>query len=226
MQVPILFSQSGILAANKPAGMCSQAARETSIPELWELARMWSKEGFVPHRIDRFTSGINLVTINSQALVYLQRNWHSITRKVYLAVAPAPNWDTKSVSIPIDEKTATTQFVVLQRTSRHALIQCELSQNGRKHQIRRHLKYAGYPIVGDRLWGGEKTEVRAGQLLHAWQLEFRVPKPDWTPGEWVKIQARVPEDFKSFGFDTETIDVSATSAIVCWNVPEDWKRPS
>ena len=43
-----------------------------------------------------------------------------------------------------------------------SLLQIEI-ETGRKHQIRRHLADAGYPIVGDRLHGSGAVESEAAE---------------------------------------------------------------
>lgn len=50
-------------------------------------------------------------------------------------------------------------------------------ETGRKHQIRVHLAESGFPVVGDRLYGGSRSaSVKADRLLlHAWVLRFQHP---------------------------------------------------
>ncbi len=70
-------------------------------------------------------------------------------------------------------------------------------ETGRTHQIRVHLKYLGFPIVGDYLYGGRKTQ-KADRLwcprvfLHAAKISF--PHPD-TRKE-ITCQAPIPDDLK------------------------------
>lgn len=87
MEVGVLFSSDGILALNKPPGMCSQGPKTSDIPELWELLRTHHPGGHVAHRIDQYTSGINLAGASKRQISYLMRNWHQITRKNYLSVS-------------------------------------------------------------------------------------------------------------------------------------------
>ena len=48
-------------------------------------------------------------------------------------------------------------------------------KTGRRHQIRAHLAAAGYPIVGDALYG-KKEEIKDTRLhLHAYRLQFSHP---------------------------------------------------
>jgi len=68
---------------------------------------------------------------------------------------------------------------------------------GRTHQIRVHLKYAGFPIVADDKYGGRKT-VRLDrrwcprQFLHAAKIEFNHPKT----GERINFESPLPEDLQ------------------------------
>lgn len=224
MEVGILFSNDGILALNKPAGMCSQGPKTSDIPELWELLRTHHSGGHVAHRIDQFTSGINLAGASKRQVSYLMSNWHQITRKNYLAVIGNPTWSEKIVDTPLKGKSAITAFTVLERSGSFALVQCQLVQNGRTHQIRRHLKPIGAPILGDRKYKGPKTDVRSGQLLHAWRMEVRLPDDSGKPGSWVAIQAPIPNDFKRLGFDWSRWDADANPVLESWPVPSGWRH--
>lgn len=223
MEVGVLFSVGGILALNKPVGMCSQGPKTSDIPELWELLRTFHPGGHVAHRIDQFTSGINLAGASRRQISYLMCNWHQITRKTYLAVIVSPVWDEKVVDTPLKGKSAVTSFKILERSGKFALVQCQLIQNGRTHQIRRHLKSIGSPIVGDQKYKGPTTTTRAGQLLHAWRMEFRAPDESGKPGAWVSIQAPIPGDFRQFGFNWEQWDAQANTTIDAWDVPMGWR---
>src|SRR3989344_879467 len=193
MEIGVLFEKDGILALNKPAGVITQGPGGGKLLELWEMMRSHYSGGNIAHRIDQYTSGINLAGVSRRQVGYLMRNWHQITKKIYLAIAKSPDWDEKVVDKPIGGKSAVTSFRVLERCGSVALLRCELVQNGRTHQIRRHLKSVGSPIVGDRKYGGPATTARAGQLLHAWRMEIRLPDENGKPSEgWTPIQSPIP----------------------------------
>jgi len=69
---------------------------------------------------------------------------------------------------------------------------------GRTHQIRVHLKYAGFPVVGDEKYVGRKVYRLDHRwcprlFLHAAKLRFRHP----VTGNWMEFEAKLPEDLKN-----------------------------
>ena len=61
---------------------------------------------------------------------------------------------------------------------------------GRKHQIRVHLAHAGFPILGDALYGGA-SRWHGGLMLHAWRLSLAHP----VTGERLNLEAPEPDRF-------------------------------
>lgn len=98
---------------------------------------------------------------------------------------------------------ARTHFRVVERFVDHALLRLKL-ETGRTHQIRVHLQYAGFPIVGDPVYGGRFRRPRGGsealierlrsfgrQALHARWLGFVHP----VSGFRLTLEAPRPPDF-------------------------------
>lgn len=52
-----------------------------------------------------------------------------------------------------------THFKVIERFAGHTRLELRL-ETGRTHQIRVHLQYIGYPVVGDPYYGAKKTRTR------------------------------------------------------------------
>jgi 23S rRNA-/tRNA-specific pseudouridylate synthase len=221
----LIFRSKGFLVFNKPAGLptriegndCGRYGRE-----LWELAQELIPDGNIAHRIDMNTSGCVIAGESFRHIRYLQRNWHQITTKTYLALIQTPAWRKKVVSDPIDGKSAKTVFSVLEQTGEIAVVQCELVQSGRTHQIRKHLQSIGSPIIGDRRYGGDESRHRDGQMLHAWRLRFDLPDNYGRPGtQSCVVQAEVPSDFKSQApnINWGRLDKAATNQTLAkWNL--------
>ncbi|MDW7712164.1 MAG: pseudouridine synthase [Deferrisomatales bacterium] len=89
---------------------------------------------------------------------------------------------------------ADTRFRVLAHAPGHALVEAS-PRTGRTHQIRVQLSQAGYPILGDGLYGGAAATAGVAvprQMLHARALSFSHPGT----GKALRIEAPVPEDFR------------------------------
>ena len=159
------------------------------------------------HRLDKDTSGIMIVAKNDAAHISLSQQIQSKTAvRTYLAVVRG-NIKTDSGTIETQiarDKTdrkkmavvkeggrdAITDYEVLERFGKYTLVRCKL-RTGRTHQIRVHMEYLGYPLVGDPKYSPMKTPFGIkGQALHSHTLEFTHPRT----GERMKFEAPLPED--------------------------------
>jgi 23S rRNA pseudouridine1911/1915/1917 synthase len=170
------------------------------------------------HRLDVDTSGVLLFALTAAAnrALYRQMAGREV-EKTYLCLAAGDPPDSlrvenqlkagvrgRTVVIQTGGKQAMTEFRVLKRGAGISMVEAR-PRTGRTHQIRAHLAGEGYPLLGDRLYGGPAGVVLAGKtlavrrhLLHAFRLVFRHPGT----GENMVIEAPVPEDFKSImGFE-------------------------
>ena len=90
---------------------------------------------------------------------------------------------------------AVTELRRLETFAETALVEAR-PKTGRTHQIRVHLAEAGYPVVGDRVYGrNRKLAARLGlgrPFLHASGLSFRHPMT----GEQVVLEEALPEDLR------------------------------
>ncbi len=161
----------------------------------------------IVHRLDKDTSGIMIVAKNDAAHISLSQQIQSKTAvRTYLAVVRG-NIKTDSGTIETQiarDKTdrkkmavvkeggrdAITDYEVLERFGKYTLVRCKL-RTGRTHQIRVHMEYLGYPLVGDPKYSPMKTPFGIkGQALHSHTLEFTHPGT----GERMKFEAPLPED--------------------------------
>ncbi|MBN6202734.1 RluA family pseudouridine synthase [Staphylococcus saprophyticus] len=161
----------------------------------------------IVHRIDKDTSGLLMVAKNDVAHRSLvdQLVNKTVTRKYVALVHGNIPHDYGTVDAPIgrnkndrqsmdvvdDGKEAVTHFNVLEHFNKYTLIECQL-ETGRTHQIRVHMKYIGYPLVGDPKYGPKKTLDIGGQALHAGIIGFEHP----VTHEYIEKSAALPEDFE------------------------------
>lgn len=182
-KVPILYEDAALIALDKPASLLTSPDRyDPKRPNLMKLLHRdiergapWASERGMTylanaHRLDFETSGVLLLAKNKPALIHLANQFGSEgVSKTYLALAHgAPETEfeidarlaphpTKLGLVRVDPKhgkKACTRFRVLERFRGWCLLHC-FPSTGRTHQIRVHLKSAGYPIVGDATYGGK-----------------------------------------------------------------------
>jgi len=184
----VLLERPELWILDKPAGMPVEPTREGSRGTLVEWLRRNHGPAFVAHRLDVATSGVLVVAREKAALATLNGLFaaHAIDRAYLAVVSPAPAWEQVTLDQPLDGKTAVTHARVLARAPAAALLRIAL-ETGRTQQIRRHLRGAGHPVVGETVSGARG----AGRLLlHAFALDI--------PWEGATLRAVCPpgEDFQ------------------------------
>jgi 23S rRNA pseudouridine1911/1915/1917 synthase len=220
LHLEIIYEDEDVVVVNKPRGMVVHPApghpNGTLVNGLMYHCKDLSgingviRPGIV-HRIDKDTSGLIMVAKNDAAhesLVNQLKN--KTTRRRYEAItAGVISHDKGTVDAPIGRdpqdrqkmtvteqhsREAVTHFQVLERFGRHTHVACEL-ETGRTHQIRVHMKYIEFPIVGDPKYGPRKKHSFPieGQALHAAVLGFKHPRTE----EEMLFEVEPPEDFKS-----------------------------
>ncbi|MEM7680748.1 MAG: RluA family pseudouridine synthase [Planctomycetota bacterium] len=126
----------------------------------------------VVHRLDRFTTGVIVFAKRDASHWLLARQWERRTNlKAYLAVVHG-NFDPPAGAIdrPLGRhptireaqavrhdssgKDSLTLYRTREQYAGYSLVEFEL-KTGRTHQIRVHASFAGHPLVGDILYGGE-----------------------------------------------------------------------
>ncbi|MBQ8417484.1 MAG: RluA family pseudouridine synthase [Phascolarctobacterium sp.] len=161
----------------------------------------------IVHRLDKDTSGIMICAKNDAAHVSLSEQIQSKTaQRTYLAVVRG-NIKTDSgiietqISRDKDDRkkmavvkeggrNAITEYEVVERFGKYTIVKCKL-RTGRTHQIRVHMEYLGYPLVGDPKYSPMKTPFSInGQALHSLTLAFDHPRT----GERMEFEAKLPED--------------------------------
>jgi 23S rRNA pseudouridine1911/1915/1917 synthase len=86
---------------------------------------------------------------------------------------------------------AVTHYEVVARYSGYTHLRCRL-ETGRTHQIRVHLAYLGFPVLGDVVYGRKKPELgMSSQCLHARMLRFVHPSTN----KPVELSTDLPDYF-------------------------------
>jgi 23S rRNA pseudouridine1911/1915/1917 synthase len=195
----IVYEDQDLLVVNKPQGMVVHPApghpNHTLVNALLYHCPLSTINGTyrpgIVHRIDKDTSGLLMVAKNDlahQALakqLKAKKNLREYTALVHGRVANdqgtinAPIGrslrDRKKQAVIAGGRPAITHYRVIKRYQQFTLIKCTL-ETGRTHQIRVHLRYLGYPLAGDPLYGPAKTLKGNGQFLHAGKLGFDHPR--------------------------------------------------
>ncbi len=165
----ILFENDDFIVVNKPHSVSTLDERNADNPNsILRLAKAYSDDAQVAHRLDKETSGALAIAKNPEAYRHLAMQFeHREVKKRYHAVVEgAHNFEDISVYLPIlplkdgmvkiDRqlgKIAETIFKTLKVYKNHSLIECQ-PITGRMHQIRIHLTCLKAPIVSDELYGG------------------------------------------------------------------------
>lgn len=183
-----------IAVVDKPAGMLVHPVRGDLRGSLISALHglLGPGEYHTVHRLDRDTSGVLVLGRTIEAGRFLSRQFRQRRiKKRYQAIVlgagmPEHDW----IEFPLDGH-AVTEFHVRRRYTRFAVLDL-YPLTGRRHQLRRHLSMRGFPIAGDRFYGGGDLINRPA--LHAMELRFI------HPGSRRELTVRVPPplDFQSW----------------------------
>lgn len=206
-QLDILYSDRELIAINKPAGLLSVAtAKETQQHALAILRNQLSRRGenvklWPVHRIDRDTSGVLLFATSRELREAVMAHWDK-AEKIYLAITDGcPNPPEGTINQPLrsdeveyrmhvgehpDAKPAVTHYSTERTQGNRALLRVQID-TGRQHQIRAHLAWLGYPVIGDPRYG----KAGARMALHALKLKIIHPKT----GKEITFETPPPSDF-------------------------------
>ena len=232
IKIDIIFEDKDIAVINKQAGLVVHPAqghysRTLVNAILYHIKDLSGINGEmrpgIVHRLDKDTSGLIIIAKNDKAHLELTNMFQNKEiKKTYLAIVKGKlnkkkgriatqigrdRNDRKKMAV-LDSltqgKNAITNFRVIDQNEKFSLLKVDI-ETGRTHQIRVHMKYMGYPILGDAVYGRPDSEKR--QMLHAYKLEFLHP----ITKEKMEIIAELPDDFKkaliknNLSFDNEKI---------------------
>jgi tRNA pseudouridine65 synthase len=209
LTLTLIHEDEHLVAIDKPPGLLvhrTQLAAREDEAALQRLRDQLGRPVWPVHRLDRGTSGVLLFALSAEVASLLGAMFEEgRMHKSYLALVRGwPDADQGLIDHPLARDPelpsagqplleAQTRWRVLQRldwpfasdprfaTTRVALLEAEPLQ-GRRHQIRRHLKHIAHPILGDATHGkGPLNRAAAAWLgrqrlwLHARSLTLRHP---------------------------------------------------
>jgi len=165
----------------KPYGMRSQGSRwgdHCAISRWVECHIEPQRPAFIVHRLDRAASGVMIIAHSKKTAAAFSRLFQSRdikkTYRVRVHGCFPESASPISYDDPLDNKKAVSHVRRLSYDSdaNQSLLKVEI-ETGRKHQIRRHLSMHGFPVVGDRFYGGTSEDVDLD--LVAYELQFLSP---------------------------------------------------
>ncbi|OQX88158.1 MAG: hypothetical protein B6D55_01225 [Candidatus Omnitrophica bacterium 4484_70.2] len=216
LEVKIIYEDRDIILVDKPCGLVVHPVRygcfKTLVNALVYMGKTLSdinplRRGVV-HRLDKATSGLIVLAKNNKShLNLLQQFRERLVKKRYWAIV----WgvikeDRLKIDLPlrrddfnrfkmkvsfVKSKNALTEIKVVERFNNSTFLSIT-PITGRMHQIRTHLKFIGYPLVGDEKYGMKDGYQKL--FLHSYRLGIIHP----TRGEFLTFQSSLPPRFANF----------------------------
>jgi len=193
-----VFEDEFILVIDKPSGL------------VVSQDEAWIGDKFVVHRLDKDTSGLLIMAKTPEALENLQSQFKNreVTKKYLALVHGKVTLPEGVINAPIGRnpfnhkhfgvfpggRESYTSYRTYKAYKTYTLLELT-PKTGRTHQIRVHLKYLGYPIVADPVYGGRKNlqadlKFCPRLFLHATYLKIKHPET----GEVLEFNSPLPED--------------------------------
>lgn len=215
MPLEIVYEDSHLMVINKAANVPVHPSQGNFDCTLANGVAHYFKEQGVPfvfrvvNRLDRDTTGLLILAKHglSSCILSKQMREHRITR-TYLAVvsgllgpgtkgtitAPIARSESSAIERCVDYERGESAATHYRSLACNKELNCSLIrlrlETGRTHQIRVHMKSAGYPLLGDFLYNPDYRLFQR-QSLHSWKLEFEHP----ITGVPLSFTAPVPDDF-------------------------------
>ncbi|RCH55271.1 RNA pseudouridine synthase [Mucilaginibacter hurinus] len=220
----ILFEDDNIIVVNKPPFISTLDEREGGEVNMLRLAKAYSRDAQICHRLDKETSGALIIAKNPEAYRSVSMQFEKRrVKKVYHAVIdgthifenlfidlPILNVGKSSVTISRQEgKRAETWFNSLKYYKHYTLVECR-PVTGRMHQIRIHLATQRASIAGDEMYKGQpvllsklKRKYRLGKeqeelpIMKRFALHAYEVTFKLLNDEEVTVHAPYPKDFET-----------------------------
>ena len=205
----IIYEDEYFFVINKPAGLLSISTTKEKEKTAYHLVREFIKNRkkndkiFVLHRLDKDTSGVLVFVKDNTLKNLLQNNWDKYVKtREYVALVTGNIKDVDDYTCYLKEigpdkvivtnkkegKIAVTSIKTINKNNKYSLVKVNI-KTGRRNQIRVVLNHLGCPIVGDKKYGG----IKSNRLyLHASKLTIINPLNNKT----YTFESSVPSSFK------------------------------
>ncbi len=210
----IRFEDRDVAVINKPSGMVVHPGAGNSrgtlvnglLFQYTSLSSINPQRPGIVHRLDKDTSGLIVIAKNNLSHYHLSRQFakHTVSRQYVALVKGAVQFNEDVIELPIGRhprqrekmsvsfanktRYAKTKYQVLRRTQKVTLLRLT-PFTGRTHQLRVHLSFIGYPILGDKKYGRNTEFSRLA--LHADYLGFVHPRTD----KFIEVRTDIPKEF-------------------------------
>lgn len=184
MNIPIIYEDDWLLVVDKPSGLLTIPTPRNESRTLSSILNDYAKEKslsyrFHPcHRLDRETSGLIIYAKGKSIQEKMMGLFKSRKiKKTYIAFVQGQDLRVQGcISMPIEGKTAITNYSVIQRHEGFLIVRA-VPLSGRTNQLRIHFKHMGYPILGETKYAFRRDfKIKAKRLcLHAESIEFIHP---------------------------------------------------
>jgi 23S rRNA pseudouridine1911/1915/1917 synthase len=223
IELDVVYEDDALIVINKPAGLVVHPAAGhqdgTLLNALLHHAPALAKvpRAGIVHRLDKDTTGLMVVakTLEAQTDLVAQLQARTVTREYEAVVVgvmtaggkvdqPIARHGTnrQKMAVMVGGKQAVSHYRVISRFRAHTHVRVKL-ETGRTHQIRVHMSYIHFPLIGDQTYGG-RMRIPAGatrelieilrefprQALHARRLQLQHP----VDGRTMTWEVPLPED--------------------------------
>jgi|TARA_B100001063_G_C16741804_1_gene545225 23S rRNA pseudouridine1911/1915/1917 synthase len=221
IQLNVEYQDQDLIVINKQCGIIAHPAAGNHkgtlanglvylFPELKNLPR----SGLI-HRLDKDTTGLLIIARNIKSYTVLVKQMQNREiKKFYIAYSHGlimkndtvhqpisrHKTDRKKMSVNANGKEAITEYEVIKNFKKSTKLKIKL-HTGRTHQIRVHMHFKGYPLIGDQTYGSKMTSIENNndylkkfkrQALHAYKLEFDHPLTKLK----IKLESKLPQDLQ------------------------------
>ena len=223
LPLDIVYEDEDLLVVNKPAGMPTHPSMNNYTNSLANALAWYYEEQGEPfvfrctNRLDRDTSGLTLVAKNMlSSCILAQMTKNKEIRREYRAIvrghveppegiidAPLSRKPGSIIEREVDlqhGERAVTHYRIVEEKNGYSLAALVL-ETGRTHQIRIHMKYLGYPLIGDYLYNPDMERI-SRQALHSYRLSFIHP----ITGRQMEFTEELPEDMRRAFYRTENYE--------------------